>query len=322
MVQAKGSRSRISIQKETTFRIDPAVPAAQLLYYSSCSLALKRGQEQDDTLRGNRNPTKAARGLDDISGDLVANMQAYNGLLLLGLLGAVETTGVAAPYTHVFTVGDSLPSFMVERGFLDISQYFKYRGVKVGGCSVGFTPAGFQKMTFSLMGAEEVVGAAAFDDTPTDETYAPFDGFAIGTIEEGGVAIANLTGIDIAFVNDLDGDQYLLGGAGKRADIPEGTVAVTGTVKARFTDIALYNKAINDTESSLKVVYNLGTGDGTAGNESLEFFIPELTFTPQAPPISGPKGIVVDLPFVGFYGNSVDASALKITLINTTEAIG
>ncbi|GAB6191152.1 phage tail tube protein [Desulfocastanea catecholica] len=322
MAQAKGSRSQVTIQKEATFGVDPVAPSTQLLYYSSCSLALKRGQEQDDTLRGNRNPTKAARGQDDISGDLVANMQAYNGLLLLGLLGSVTTTGAEAPYTHVFKVGDSLPSFMVEKGFTDISQYFKYRGVKVGGCSVSFSPSGFQKMTFSLMGAEEVVGAASFDVTPTDLTYAPFDGFAIGTIEEGGAPIANLTGVDISFANDLDGDQYLLAGAGKRADIPEGTVAVTGTVKARFTDLALYNKAIGNTESSLKIKFNLGTGLGTAGNESLEFFIPELTFTPQAPPISGPKGIVAELPFVGYYGNSAQASALQITLLNTTAVIG
>jgi len=320
MVQAKGSRSQVTIQTETTFATDPVTPAAQLLYYSSCSLALKRGQEQDDTLRGNRNPTKAARGKDDISGDLVANMQGYNGLLLLGLLGSVTTTGTG-PYTHVFTVGDSLPSFMVEKGFLDISQFFKYRGVKIGGMSVSFSPSGFQKMTFNMMGAEEVVGSAAFDADPTDLTYAPFDGFSIGTIEEGGVAIADLTGIDISFANDLDGDQYLLGGNGIRADIPEGTVAVTGTVKARFSDLTLYNKAINDTESSLKVIFALGDGGGTAGNESLEFYIPELTFTPQAPPISGPKGIVAELPFVGYYGNSSEESALQLTLINTTETI-
>lgn len=322
MAQAKGSRSQVVIQRETTFGVAPGTPNVQLLYYSSCSLALNRGQEQDDTLRGNRNPTKAMRGKDEVSGDLVATMQAYNGLLLLGLLGEVTTSGSAAPYTHLFTVGDALPSFLIEKGFLDIGQYMRYLGCKVGGVRVSFTPFGAQKMTFSLMGAQEVTASSAFDTTPADLSYAPFDGFALGTLEEGGASIADVTGVDLEIGNDLDGDQYLLGGQGRRADIPEGTVSVTGTLKARFTSLALYTKAINDTASSLKLIFARGTGAGTAGNESLEFYIPELTFTPRAPPISGPKGIVVELPFVGYYGTDVGASALRITLKSPTAIIG
>ena len=321
MPQAKGSLSQVTIQKESAFGVAPSEPNMQLLYYSSCALALSRGQEQDDTLRGNRNPTKAMRGSDDISGDLVATMQAYNGLLLLGLMGKVTTSGDSAPYTHLFTVGDSLPSFILEKGFLNIGQYFRYLGCKVSAMKASFTPSGAQKLTFSLMGAQEETASSAFHDTPVDLTYAPFDGFALGTIEEGGTPIANVTGVDLEISNNLDGDQYLLGGEGKRADIPEGTVAVTGTLKARFTSLALYTKAINDTESSLKLVYKRGTGGGTLGNESLEFHIPELTFTPKAPPISGPKGIIVELPFVGYYGNDVGASALQITLKSPTATI-
>ncbi len=321
MAQAKGSRSQVTIQKEDSFGVAPGTPEAQLLYYSTCSLSLNRGQEQDDTLRGNRNPTKAMRGKDDVSGELAANMQAYNGLLLLGLMGEVTTSGTEAPYTHLFTVGDELPSFLIEKGFLDIGQYFRYLGCKIGSMKVSFTPAGAQKMTFSLMGAQEVTASAAFDTTPTDLTYAPFDGFALATLEEGGSTIANVTVVDLEMSNDLDGDQYLLGGQGKRADIPEGTVAVTGTLKARFTDLSLYTKAINDTTTSLKMIFARGTGAGTAENESLEFYIPELTFTPKAPPISGPKGIVVELPFVGYYGTDGGASALQIILKSPTAVI-
>lgn len=322
MAQAKGSMSQVTIQKETTFGVAPVTPNAQLLYYSSCSLALDRGQEQDDTLRGSRNPVKAARGKDEVSGDLSCNMQAYNGLLLLGLLGEVTTTGASSPYTHVFTVGDSLPSFLIEKGFADIGQYFRYLGCKIGSMKVSFTPFGSQKMTFSIMGAQEVANSTAFDTTPTDLTYEPFDGYALGTLQEGGVSIADITGVDLEISNDLDGDQYLLGGTGRRADIPEGTVAVTGTLKARFSNLTLYTKAINGTESSLKLIFSNGTGAGTSGNESLEFFIPELTFTPKSPPVSGPKGIIVELPFVAYYKDGSVSSAILITLKSPTATIG
>ncbi|WP_028319344.1 phage tail tube protein [Desulfobulbus elongatus] len=321
MTHAKGSRSQVTIQQEESFGIAPSSPDAQLLYYSSCTLALNRGQEQDDTLRGNRNPTKATRGSDDISGELAVNMQAYNGLLFLGLLGAVDTAGAASPYTHVFTIGAELPSFLIEKGFLDIDQYFRYLGCKIGSLKVSITPFGAQKMTFGIMGAQEVTASAAFDATPADLTYMPFDGFALGTLQEGGMAIADVTGVDLEISNDLDGDQYLLGGQGKRADIPEGRCSVSGTLRARFTNLALYTKAIEDATSSLKMIFGRGTGTGTAGNESLEFFIPELTFSPKAPPISGPKGIVVELPFVGYYGSAAGASALQITLKSPTSTI-
>lgn len=322
MAQAKGSLSQVTIQKETTFGVAPVTPNAQLLYYSTCSLALDRGQEQDDTLRSNRNPTQAMRGKDEVSGDLTANMQAYNGLLLLGLMGDVTTTGAEAPYTHLFKVGDELPSFLIEKGFVNIGQYFRYLGCKINSMKVSFSPAGKQQITYSIMGAQEVTASAAFDTTPTDLTYAPFDGFSLGTLEEGGAAIADIASVDLEMSNDLDGDQYFLGGEGKRADIPEGTVSVTGTMTARFTDLALYTKAINNTTTSLKLIFARGTGLGTAGNESLEFYIPELTFTPKAPPISGPKGIVVELPFVGFHGTDAGASALQITLKSPTATIG
>lgn len=321
MAQAKGSRSRIIIQKETTYGIAPAAAAATLVYYSSCSLAMKRAQEQDDTLRGNRNPTRAMRGTTDVAGDLVSNLQAYSGLLFLGLLGAVATSGTG-PFTHVFTVGDSMPSFLVEKGFVDIGQYFRYLGVKIGSMKLSISPAGKQAMTFSLLGAKELTATESFDANAVDLGYLPFDGFAVGAVKEGGVTIGNVTGIELSIDNGLDGDQYLLGGAGVRADIPEGTVAVSGKVMVRFTDLALYTKAVNDAESSLEVTFVRGTGDGSAGNEAINFLIPELTFTPQAPPVSGPRGIIAELPFVGFYGDGAEGSVLQITLKNTTETIG
>ena len=320
-MQAKGANSHILIQEETTFGADPATPNAQRINFNSCDLRQSRAQEQSQAIRGNRNPSKALRGNTDVAGSLVVELQAYIGLLIKATLGAVSTTG-SGPYTHTFTIGDDLPSLMVEKGFTDLAHYFRYNGVKVGSMGFSVTPSGFQNMTFNLVGAEETVDSSSFDTTPTDLGKQSFDGFAIATIEEGGAAIANVVGIDgLNISNDLDTDQYSVGGAGVRDDIPAGLVAVTGTLKARFTDLALYNKAIADTETSLRVVYNLGTGDGSAGNESIELLIPELTYQPNSPAISGPKGVLVELPFVAYYEDDSDASALQIILKNTQATI-
>ena len=179
---------------------------------------------------------------------------------------------------------------------------------------VSFTPAGAQKMTFSLMGAQEVTASAAFDSSPTDLTYAPFDGFSPGHPRGRRRSHRRYHRRGSGDKQRSRRRSVSARRSGQTADIPEGTVAVTGTLKARFTSLALYTKAINDTASSLKLIFARGDGTGTAENESLEFYIPELTFTPKAPPISGPKGIIVELPFVGYYGTDVGESALQITL--------
>lgn len=321
MPQAKGSASQVIIQEETTYRTDPASPDAHLLHFSKCGLKMSRALERNDSIQPNRNPSMPARGNIEVGGTLNVNLQAYIGQLLKGALGSVTTTG-AGPYTHVFKVGSSIPSFMIEKGFTDINQFFKYRGCKIGKMSFNVTSSGFQKIDFDVLGGEEVQGTTSFDATPTDLGEMPFDGFAVSSILEGGVAIANVVSIDgLTFENNLDGSMYLIGGQGKRAFIPEGSVFVSGTLKALFEDVTLYNKAVNYTESSLKIVYTLGTGDGSAGNESLEFLIPELLFAPDSPAIEGPAGVLVNMPFEGFYNNGSEASALQVTLKNTQATI-
>ncbi|WP_321367583.1 phage tail tube protein [uncultured Desulfuromusa sp.] len=320
MAQAKGAKGQILIQEETAFKTDPT-PDAQKITFISCGLKQNRGQEASPSISGDRNPTKPLRLNTDVSGPLAVELQAYIGLLFKATMGSVTTTGTG-PYTHTFKVGDELPSLLVEKGFTDVGQYFKYNGNKVGSMSFSVTPAGAQPVTFNFVGAKETPSGTSFDATPTDLGKHSFDGFSIATIEEGGVAIANVLGIDnLTINNDPDTDQYSVGGEGERDDIPSGLVSVTGTVKARFENLTLYNKAVNDTESSLKIVYSKGDGLGSAGNESIEFLLSELTYAPNSPAISGPKGVLVELPFVAYYDDSAEASVLQITLKNAQPTI-
>ena len=84
---------------------------------------------------------------------------------------------------------------------------------------------------------------------------------------------------------------------------------VSGRVKALFESATLYNKAVNRTESALKLKF-------TSGTHSLEFSVEELFYQRNAPGIETPGGIYVDMPFEGFYSNGASASCIKVTLIN------
>jgi len=232
-----------------------------------------------------------------------------------------KLTTAATTYAHTLKIGSNLPSFVVEKGFPDIGQYFKYNGCKVGKFSLDITPSGSQKVSFDLMGAKETVSTSAFV-APTDPGKATFDGLAIGTIEEAGVAIATVSSISgLTVDNGLDGDTFLIGGAGERGAVNEGLVKVSGSLKALFENATLYTKALNSTESSLRVVYTRGTGAGTLSNESFEIKLPELIFGVKTPAVDKPGGMWVELEFQAYYDNGAEATTAQIILKNNVAAI-
>ena len=321
---AKGANARICIQEETVYKTDPTPAAAQKLHIVSCGFGDQGGLEGDETLQANRNPSEPSQGDCDPRGPLVINLQAYMGRLWKLLFGSATPSGETAPYTHTFKIGTSVPSFLLEKGFTDLTtpQYFKSNGVKIARMSMNITRKGPQPITFDLVGAKETIGTGAFQASPTDLGYTKFEGLSLGTVEEGGstsAEIVEITGFTID--NGLDEDQFVLGGVGQRAALDAGRVSVSGTIKALFNNVTLLNKAINGTESSLRLGWARGTGVGTAGNESFELKIPELKYGKTAVQITGPKGIYVELPFQAFCANSSEETAIQAILKSPTAVL-
>jgi len=321
MAQAKGSKAYLAFQEETTYKTDPGTPNLTTLQFESETLSKKVGMEQSNTLRGSRNSVQPLRGDTDVSGGVNVNLAAYPAQLWKACLGSCTTTGASAPYTHTIKVGDTVPSYLIEKGFTDIAQYFKYNGCKFSGFKLECTTKGVQKVSFDIMGATGAASGTSFDATRTDLGISEFDGFAISSLLEGGSSITGVTGISLAYSNESDGDTFTLGGGGVRGAINEGVVKVTGTIKGLFENLTLYNKAVNRTESSLLISYILGTGAGTAGNEFISFEIPELFYEVADPPVAGPKGVSYSLNFTGFYKNDSDASPLIIVVKNTQATL-
>jgi hypothetical protein len=211
----------------------------------------------------------------------------------------------------------------IEKHFTDLQtpQYFKYVGCKVNSFKVGIKSEGFIDCTVNLMGAKEIVGASAMDGAPVDLGHTPFDGFGC-TIQEGGVTLGVATTFDFTMENGLDGNTYVIDGTGERYSMPEGVVKVTGTVTALFDSMALYTKALNNTETSLVITLTNGTGAGSAGNEQLVFTLPEVIFKPQAPVVGGPTGVLVELPFECYYNDDVNATTIMAVLTSPTGYYG
>lgn len=159
-----------------------------------------------------------------------------------------------------------------------------------------------------LLGAQRTVNTTPFTANLTEVPLVKYNNFQ-GSLEEGGVPLAIVTEASLQVDFGLDGNSYAIGSGGCRTALPEGTLQVSGNIKAFFEDAVLMNKAINNTKTSLNFKF-------TNGAHSLGFFMEEVVLQQTSPGIENEKGIIINLPFKAFYSNGSGGSILVATLVN------
>lgn len=314
MAQAKGVKAQLlGAVAETTYGSDPVSVSAIVLPINSSAIRGAQNINAPATIRNNRNPVQPFLGNINVAGDVVIPVDLVNmGWWLKMFFGAPTTTGATSPYTHVFKVPSALDSWVFEQGYTDVGKYQKFNGCKVKSIAFKFGGDGELTASISITGSKETLGNSSMDSSPDTETFTRLNQFQ-AAIEEGGSAVATVKELELTLSNELDEDTYVIGGAGIRGSLPEGLCQVSGRIKAMFEDWTLYNKAVNGTESSLKVTL-------TSGSYSLVLYAPEILYARNAPGIETPGGIWMDAPFQGYYDNNADATVLKATLVNTKAA--
>jgi len=322
MPQATGANAQVIYQAEATFGVTNPSPDAIRLPIISESISQKRNLIKSNVIRSSRNPVKPKQGNKDVGGSIPTELNPFMGILLHHLMGANVTTGAGANKTHTMKIGALPVSMSIEKGFLDLAapQYFIANGCRINKGSFEIAPEGPLPVTFDYLGKKITASGASFDSTPVDYGHLGWDMSEVVMLEGGG-AIGVGSNLKFDVTNDLDGGMYVIGGGGERRAIPEGSTLIEGALIALFEDMVLLNKAINFTETSITATLTRGTGDGTAGNEYLQFLLEELIYGEATPLITGPKGILVELPFSAFYDNGAAASALQIILKNTQATL-
>lgn len=313
--QARGYRSQLLMDFEQSFGVDPAVKAAVQMPFETNNVAANQNLTEDNTIRNRRDPAKPSRGNVDVSGQVVVPIGPVSfGYWLKALFGNPETVDDGlSNYTHTFTPGDEQPSFVLDRGFTDIGVYEKFSGCKVSQLAITLGGDGALTAAIDIMGAKNTVGTAAYSSSPITAADTRFSNFQ-ATLQEGGVDVGIGTSVDFQISASLDGNQYVIGSQGFRADIPEGLLQISGNVTVLFRDKQLLEKAINGTETSLK----LGLDDGM---NSLEFYFPEVEFGRGSPAVEGPQGVVITLPWRAYCkGTAAEDTSVKVTLVNGLES--
>lgn len=312
---ASGVNSRLNVGLETTFKSSPT--DGFILPINSSNMRINQNVQAPDTIRGSRSSAEPSVGNKSCSGNIVVPVDSEAFWYWLRyMFGAPTTTGASSPYTHEFKNGTTQPSFTLEHYYdLGTDQYGLFNGCKINGFSISVGGDGELTASLDVVGAKYTLGSSSFDASPTTITMARLKNFQASLTEGGSsFAYAEEMSIKIDFGNDTS--HFALGASGELGQIPDGIVKVTGSLKAMFEDTTLLAKAAANTESALILTLNGGS------TSQLIFEIPELIYTPTTPPIDGPKGIVYDLEFTGYYGNGADASNIVVTCVNTTEHAG
>lgn len=323
MPQARGYKTKVTAIEQDTIDQVPGTPDGALLFYRTFGLRGQQDLQQSETIRGERGRSEPDLGNINVNGQMQTEIDnASIGLLLKHLFGAVATsdTSGSAPYTHDFTVSDSFTKFLLlekDNGgnISGDGRYERYLGCRVGSAQITMPRDGYPTIDWDFIGADHNLNDTALDDTPTDQGFIPFSAFR-GALEMDGSEIATITEARATLSNDLDDDQYVVGGDGKRVDIPEGWFLVSGQITARFVDADLMNKAINGTSVALKYILSRGNGDGSSGNEYFELHLPKLRLQRNSPEVSGPRGIMLTMDFQGYE----DAGSLASAQLKNTVA--
>lgn len=308
--QMTGIGRRLIGYTETVFGTIPGLPAGLVLPIVTSALSVKRARDSDATLQGYRGMPRGVLANKDVSGSVTVNGAPGSlGFWLKHLIGIPTATGSGAPYNYSFAAnmpGDAHglpPGFTVEddqgANYTSAFRYIRYQGCRINQGKFALKANGFFTSTFDLMGADFSRAAALLDAAPSDNAHQAFPASSGAVVlNSGGAIAAPLTQFDLTWNNNLDSSNFVIGGGGVRANLPEGNADVSGSLTFLLQDDALLAKIIADADFSITASVQNGDGDGSvAGDEKLTWNIPAGAFELVTPGIPGPKGISVQANF-------------------------
>ena len=242
---AAGSQSITKVIREITWGVTPATtPTFLQLPVESNSLQLAKTTLVDNTLRSDRMGGDVRPGMKKVTGGIKFNYKRGDFDDILANLFQAEWA------TNVLKPGKTAISHSIETGYADISQFILFKGWQANTMSLSVKPNSL--ISCSIDGIAKtpsaptsVTGATTTTASTTNEV---FDSFT-GSITEGGSSIATITGIDIAFTNNLTESNVIF--SDTIGALLAGNIGITGTLTAQFWDATLYNKFFNNTASSI-----------------------------------------------------------------------
>lgn len=206
--------------------------------------------------------------------------------------------------------GTTMRSFSIEKGLLDVNQFFMYRGMNASKLSLNFQSGAIVTGAFDFVGKDSARGTSTgMPGTPVaSSTYDVMNAVTgVGNLLENGSPLANtfIKSLKLDLDNKLRGQDAIgvLGYAG----VAPGTLAVSGEMEVYLADGALYDKFVNNTASSVIWTMKDGAGNGYA------ITLPKIKYSDakvQAGALD--QDVMLTLPFMAL----MDATTGKAVLLD------
>lgn len=209
--------------------------------------------------------------------------------------------------------GATRKSFLIEEKFTD-TAFMSFPGMMVDELSLKITSRQIITGAMTFLG---ISGDPATVTLDTGGTYQdPGNGpilsasANVGSLTEGGSAIASVKGIEFAIKNNLRANDVV--GNKEMEAVGVGSCDLTGKIEAYFRDITLVQKFVNHTVSSLAFqVTRVPVGAVTGDLIGFAFEIPALRYTGEPPTIQGKdQDVMLSMPFSAEASTAVAASKL------------
>ena len=304
---ANGSRHSMALVAETVAGTTPATPTFTPIRQTGTTLALTKEIIESQEINADRRPAASRHGNKQVGGDINCELSfggAFDTMLEAVLCGTWEEDEPSAG-TDTLKHGVVRRTFTVERHFGDIGQYLRYKGCEFNTWNLTVSPNAIITSNFGLIGrsmddpAQTAISGSTYDAATTAN---PFDSFS-GTIEEGGAPIAVITELSLTLENGQS-PKFTVGSDEAQCVII-GRSRVTGSITAWFESEALYEKFLNETESSLE--FTLSDGTNAYG-----FSLPSITYGSGQPDTSGEGEVTISMEFRAAY-DEAEGSHIVIT---------
>lgn len=239
------------------------------------------------------------------------------GLYLYGALGSIATTGAGPTYTHVCTVGDTLPYLT---GFGQFNgENWKLRDYRVGELSFSWT--GNEPLAVSVNGMGTVLSGGATFSASVDDTRADYFRSSGGTflvdVASNTPVAGKITAGTVTINNSLN--PVMVSGSIEPDDVQPSRAELTVSLTIVPDDLSDWKKVVTGSGSGTSVAEGVTYGsfdlEWTEGTNVLTLEASNVAFTCAFPDAS-PAGGSAEITLEGIIVLPASGQAFTATLVN------
>ena len=239
--------------------------------------------------------TITVTGLTTTADNITAKVTTVTTLVITfgDATGLVDITvaeeGVFNTDARVIKKGSTVTSFAIEKAFTDVNEYQLYTGGIVNTVNLEVSPNAMITGSFGMLFQDAENGGTVYHNDITGVvTNRPFDAFT-GYIKENDTTNSIASSLSISLDNGFERNFVLMQNTAPQ--MTSGKSNVTGSVTLYFSDSIIYDKFVNETESSIE----LRLADDE--NNGYVITLPRIKYTSADTPVSSDGAIINTMNF-------------------------